>query len=191
MSLIEEALHSIRGALRIIGRDPEAFDDFNITADGFWRSFAAILPAAILAWPLFLSSHQFAAESAQTDGRPIPEFTFVRDYIYLVLVFALWPIAAALLARALGVAQNYSRYLIAYNWMSVPVIAINLAPHLAYLAGVLSWQALLLPSIAVFIGVAYVTWYVALRGLETTPLIAFAFLLADYALSFGLDALIR
>jgi hypothetical protein len=32
MSLIEEALHSIRGALRIIGRDPEAFDDFNITA---------------------------------------------------------------------------------------------------------------------------------------------------------------
>jgi len=191
MSLAAEALHGIRGAVLLIRRDPGAFDEFNVSADGFWRSFAAILPTARLAWRFFLSSHQFAAESAQADGKPLPDFGFASDYAYLGLAFVIWPIAAALLAKALGVARNYSRYLIAYNWMSVPAMALSLIPHLLYLSGVLGWQGMILPSLAAFIGLAYLSWYVALRGLETTPLIAFAFLLADYGLSFALDAFIR
>jgi hypothetical protein len=188
---VREALHGIWGAVRIIGRDPGAFEEFNISADGFWRSFAAIVPTAILAWPLFLSSHQLAVETARADGSPAPSFGLARDYVYLALGFVIWPVAAALLAHALGVARNYSRYLIAYNWVSVPAIAINLVPHAAYLAGLLGWQGMIVPSLVIFIGLAYLSWYVALRGLETTPLIAFAFLLADYALSFSLDAVIR
>jgi hypothetical protein len=186
-----EALHGIWGAVRLIRRDPAAFEEFNISADGFWRSFAAILPTAILAWPFFLSSHQFATESAQADGKPLPDTSFASDYVYLALAFVIWPLVAVALAKVLGVARNYSRYLIAYNWMSVPAMALGLLPHVLYLSGVLGWQAMVLPSLAVFIGLAYLSWYVALCGLETTPLIAFAFVLAEYALSFALDAAIR
>jgi len=191
MTLAEEALHGIWGAVRIIGRDPGAFEEFNISVDGFWRSFAAIVPAAVLAWPLFVSSHQFAVEAAQSEGTPIPEFNLLGDYAYLCLVFAAWPIVAAVLAHFLGVARNYSRYMIAYNWMSVPALAISLLPHLPHLMGVIGWQVMILPSMAVFVGLAYVSWYVARRGFETTPAIALAFLVGDYALSFGFDALLR
>jgi hypothetical protein len=191
MSLVAEALHGIWGAVRIIGHDRDAFEEFNISADGFWRSFSAIIPTAVLAWPLFLSSHEFAAEAAQAEGKPLPEINLLRDYLYLCVAFAAWPVAAALLARSLGVARSYSRYMIAYNWMSVPLVAINLIPPLLHLAGFLAWQGMILPSLAVFIGLAYISWYVALRGLETTRLIALAFLIADYALNFALDALIR
>jgi hypothetical protein len=191
MSLVAEALQGVRGAARIVGRDPDAFDDFNVTADGFWRSFAAILPTALLAWPFFVSNYRIAVETAQADGKAVPDFSLAHDYAYLCLLFAIWPVASAFLAKALGVARNYSRYLIAYNWMSVPAMALSLIPHLFYLSGLIGWQGMILPSIVMFFGLAYLSWYVALRGLETTPLIAFAFLVADYGLSFALDALIR
>jgi hypothetical protein len=141
--------------------------------------------------PLFLSSHEISLAAAAAQGEPLPELNLARDYAYLCLAFAAWPVAAALLARSLGVAHSYSRYIIAYNWMSVPALAINLLPHLLHLAGMLSWRGMILPSLAILIGLAYVSWYVALRGLETTPLIAFVFLITDYALNFALDALIR
>lgn len=191
MSLISEALHGTWGAVRLIRHDPRAFDEFNISADGFWRSFVAVVPTAVLAWPLFLSAHDFAVETAQAEGKPPPEFSLASDYVYLCLVFAAWPIVAAVLAWALGVSGNYSRYLIAYNWLSVPAMVLNVAPHILHLAGVLAWQPTLVLSLAVFVALAYLSWYVALRGLATTPLIAFAFLLADYTLSFALDSIIR
>jgi hypothetical protein len=191
LSLIREALYGIWGAVRIIRHDPQAFNEFNVTADGFWRSFAAIVPTAVLAWPLFWWSHQFDIETARSEGKPLPEFNLANDYVCLGVAFVIWPVAAALLAHVLGVARNYSRYLIAYNWLSVPAMALSLIPHALHISGVLPLQLTVLMSLAVFVGLAYISWYVALRGLETTPSIAFAFLFADYGLSFALDAVIR
>ncbi|MFL5258819.1 MAG: hypothetical protein ACJ8AS_03635 [Hyphomicrobiales bacterium] len=191
MSLLEEAAHGVWGGVRLIRHDPRAFEEFNITADGFWRSFLAILPVSILAWPLFISAHGFAIETAREEGRPPPEFDFGRDYLYLCAAFAIWPLIAAALARALRVERNYARYLIAYNWVSVPAMLINAAPHLLQSTGLIGWQAMALLAMVVFLGLGYLSWYVAVRGLETTPLIAAAFLAADYALSFALDWVIR
>jgi nitrate reductase NapE component len=191
MSLVEEALHGVWGAVRIIRHDPKAFEEFNISADGFWRSFAAIVPTAVLAWPLFLSAHQLSIESAPSEQKPPTEFDLAQDYAYLCLAFLLWPLVAVALAKAFGVAQTYSRYIIAYNWVSVPAIALGLIPHLLHLSGLIGRQSTIVLSLVVFIGLAYISWYVALRGLETTRLIAFAFLLGEYALSFALDAAIR
>src|SRR5262249_39150394 len=134
---------------------------------------------------------QFTVESSLAAGQTPPDSNLGRDYIYICLAFITWPIAALILASVLGVVRNYARYLIAYNWMSVPAMGLGLVPHLLHLSGVLGWQGMALPSLAVFIGLAYLSWYVALRGFETTPLIAFAFVPAEYALSFGLDAIVR
>jgi hypothetical protein len=191
MSLLEEAGHGVWGGVRLIRHDPHAFDEFNITADGFWRSFLAILPVSVLAWPLFISAHQFSVETANSEGRPPPEHDLGRDYLYLCVAFAIWPLLAAALARVLNVDRNYARYLIAYNWVSVPAMLINVAPHLLQAAGLIGWQAMVVLSTLVLLGLAYLSWYVAIRGLETTPLIASAFLAADYALSFALDWAIR
>ena len=186
MKLIDEALHGIWGAIRIILHDPNAFEEFNISAEGFWRSFAAILPAAVLAWPLFLISHQAATESALAAGNPLPEPGLIRDYGQLLLLFVTWPIAAALLARQFGVDKNYARYMIADNWMSVPAILFTLASELPFLAGVERGFLTVLPTLLVFVGLVYVSWYVALRGLETRGAIAATFVGVQLVLNFGL-----
>ena len=189
MTLAEEGLRAMRGCWRLLWRDPAAFEYFNLTVEGFWRSFAMVVPVLALAYPLFVSEYRFGLELANTGESP-PELRLGLDYFYLLLGTAIWPLIAAALARLLGVGQNYVRYMIVYNWMAVPTMALAVIPHLLHLAT----GAALLPLIlaqAIFIFLLYVTWFVAKTGLQTTALVAFAFLLADFALTYGLDALIR
>jgi hypothetical protein len=79
--------------------------------------------------------------------------------------------------------------MIIYNWISVPVMVVAVIPYLLYLTtGATS--SLMLVHVTYIFGLG-VSWYVAKAGLETTVPVAFAFLLADFALTYGLDALIR
>ena len=189
MTLVEEGLLAMRGCWRLLLRDPAAFEDFNLTIEGFWRSFAMVVPVLVLAYPLFISDYRFGLELAGTS-ESLPELQLGHDYFYLLLGMAIWPLVAALLARLLGVGQNYVRYMIIYNWMAVPTLALSVIPHLVHLATGAALLPLMLAQ-AVFIFLLYVSWFVAKTGLQTTALIAFAFLLADFALTYGLDALIR
>ncbi|MGE0237501.1 MAG: hypothetical protein AB7F09_26765 [Parvibaculaceae bacterium] len=189
MTLVEEGLIAMRGCWRLLRRDPGAFDDFNFSIEGFWRSFAMVVPVVVLAYPLFVSDHRFGLELAEAGDSP-PELRLGTSYFYLLSGVVAWPLVAALLAWLLGVAPNYVRYMIIYNWMAVPTLTLAVIPHLLHLAG----SAIFLPLVlaqGVFIALLYVSWYVARVGLATTAPVAFAFLLADFALTYGLDALIR
>lgn len=178
----------MRGCWRLIRRDPGAADDFNLTIDGFWQSFAMILPVLVLAYPMFLSGHSAAVASHVENGETPPELRLGADYLYLLVGIVVWPLVAALLARLLGVAQNYVPYMIVYNWMTVPTMALAVIPHLIHLMTG-SILPLALPGLPIFAGLLYVGWYVAKTCLRTTSPVAFAFLIADYALSYGLNAL--
>ena len=80
--------------------------------------------------------------------------------------------------------------MIVYNWMAIPTLALSVIPHLVHLGT----GAALLPVIlaqAVFIFLLYVNWFVAKAGLQTTAVIATVFVLADFTVTYGLDALVR
>jgi hypothetical protein len=190
MMLVNEGVAALRGCLRLLRGDPYAFADFNVTIEGFWRSFAVIAPQAVLAYPLFLSQHRLAAETAGQDGGTVPDLNLAKEYAFLVAVLVLWPVAAAILARVLGASANFVRYVIIYNWMSLIVLAIAIVPSLIHLAFAPGIATLSFLFIAVYVAVAIVNWIVARRALETTGAIALAFVLADYALSIGMSKLL-
>jgi hypothetical protein len=189
VTLVEEGLLAMRGCWRLLWRDTAALDHFNISIDGFWRSFAMVAPVVVLAYPLFISDHRFAIELAQAGENP-PELRLGTNYFYLLSGIVVWPLLAAVLAWLLGVTQNYVRYMIIYNWMAVPTLALAVIPHVLHLATGAVLPSLILAQ-GVFIVLLYVSWYVARAGLAATVPVAFAFLLADFALTYGLDALIR
>jgi hypothetical protein len=181
VTLVEEGLLAMRGCWRLLRRDPAAFEHFNLSIEGFWRSFAMVVPVMVLAYPLLISDHRISLEFAK-DGEGPTELRLGVSYFNLLLGVALWPLVAVFLARLLGVAQNYVRYIIVYNWMAVPMTALAFIPFLAYLAtGASPFSQILAP--AVFILLLYMSWYVAKVGLATTGLVAFVFLLADFALT--------
>jgi hypothetical protein len=140
-----------------------------------------VLPVLILAYPLFLSGHQSDVSVAAQEGGSLPELQLGRDYFYLLAGIVIWPVVAAGLARVLGVAQNYVPYMIIYNWMAVPMLALTVISQLL---------PLFLASVALFFTL-YVSWYVAKAGLRASVPVALAFLLADLAVTFGLSALMR
>jgi hypothetical protein len=143
-----------------------------------------------LAYPLFVSDHRFGTEFAAESGESPPELRLGASYVYLLSGVVAWPLVAALLARLLGVARNYVRYMIIYNWMAVPAMTLAVVPHLLHLATGSGLVPIMLAQ-GVFIFLLYVSWQVAKTGLATTAAVAFAFLLADFALTYGLDALVR
>lgn len=189
MTIVQEGLAAVRGCWRLMRRDPQADEDFNLTIDGFWRSFAMILPLMAMMYPIFVSDHRFAIELAG-ENTEVPPLNLGRDYVYLIAFVLVWPLAAALLAKLLGVGQTYIRYVTIYNWMTLPATALVLLPHLLHLASGTLFPAVLLAEI-VFLLLIYVSWYVAKAGLMTTTPTAIAFVLAEIALTLGLDKLIR
>lgn len=189
MTIIAEGLAALRGCWRFMRRDPEADRDFNLTIDGFWRSFAMVLPLLVLVYPMFISDHRLGIELGDETAEP-PVLDIGRDYAHLIGTLLAWPLAAALLAKLLGVARNYVRYMVIYNWMSLPTTAVALLPHLLYLSS--GSANLALASAAIVIPLLlYVSWYVANRALETTALVAIAFVLAEYAVILGIGRLVR
>lgn len=111
MSLAEEASRSIQGAWRLLRRDPAAPQAFNATLEGFWRSFTA----AVVLLPLYIAYRSFAGPSAETEGAA----PFTRWSVALLVYatsWALWPLIAFYLTRALGVGERYLGYMVAYNW---------------------------------------------------------------------------
>lgn len=189
MTIITEGLAALRGCWRFIRRDPGADQDFNLSIDGFWRSFAMVVPVLFLMYPIFISDHRFGIELASEAGE-VPALSIGRDYAYLISFILAWPLAVALLAKLLGVAHNYIRYMVIYNWMTLPATGLALLPHLLHLASGAIFPTLVLAQI-VFLFLLYVSWYVARRGLETTVPVAIAFVLAEFAVMLGLDKLIR
>lgn len=187
MTLLGEAVSSLRGCWRLIVEPDYGFEDFNLSIEGFWRSFIVILPLAVLAYPLFLSSHAIDTQMA-AEGEPPPVLDLPSAYFYLGAAVFLWPVAAAFLTRLFGLAHHYVRYIIVYNWMSVPALAVGVLPHLVnLLAG--GGTSIMIMSLAVLLSLIYLSWFVARLALATNAAIAGAFVVAEYVLSYGFEAL--
>ncbi|HTN98137.1 MAG TPA: hypothetical protein VL101_14285 [Nordella sp.] len=189
MTIVQEGLAAMRGCWRLMRRDPQADEDFNLTIDGFWRSFAMILPLLVLMYPIFISRNRFVTEGA-LETVVSPSLNMGRDYAYVIGLVLAWPLVAALLAKLLGVGQTYIRYMVIYNWMTLPATAVVLLPHLLHLVTGAIYPALILEEI-LFLLLLYVSWYVAKAGLRTSTPVAVAFVLAEYALTVGVVHLFR
>ena len=92
--------------------------------------------------------------------------------------------------RFVGLQHGYARYIIAYNWSSVLVIALLMPPLILLDLGLVG------PGFAVFLSFVlmlvslYYRWYVAQTAFATTGLIAGALVLADVALSLLVNRLV-
>jgi hypothetical protein len=180
-----EVVRSLYGAWRLAWLDPSGMGQFNLSVEGFWRSFfAAVLVAP--GYALLVAQDLLAREEAVH-----PIWAVLVETLAYAVGWAAFPVAAIFLTRLLGLSRNYVALIVAANWASVIQIGAFLAvialgfvlPPLAGLAVMLATGAIL-----------FYQWFVIRTTLDTTAGIAIAFVLVDLlltsAVSFTADSLL-
>ena len=96
----------------------------------------------------------------------------------------------AVVARYAGLAHNYARYIVVYNWSSILVMAMHMVPVMLLVFGVSMLGAASILFFAVYAVALYYRWYIAQTALETSGAVAWSLVLGDLVLSIGIDKLI-
>jgi hypothetical protein len=175
-----EILSALYGACRLAWFDASGMTYFNLTVEGFWRSFfAAVLVAPAYA---ILVGMQSSAEAEDFNLALV----FLTESIGYVLAWCAFPIVALLLTRMLGLDRNYVALIVAHNWSAVPQTA---AFVVVVLLGVVLPQGLGTLLVTLTTGAILVyQWFVIRTALQSSGGIALMLLLVDLVVTSMISA---
>jgi hypothetical protein len=168
-----EVLSALYGAYRLAWFDISGMTFFNLTVDGFWRSFFA----AVLVAPAY----------AVLVGLRIPvedvniALVLVTESIGYVLAWCAFPIVALVLTRLLGLDRNYVALIVAHNWSAVLQMAAFVAVIL--LGGILPAAVGTLLVAATTLAILVYQWFVIRTALRTSGGVALMLLLVDLVIT--------
>ena len=178
-----EVRRSLTAAWWLFLNRPDAMRLFNITVEGFWRSFGAI----VLIAPIFVLGA--LADRQQIASDPSAALTTSASYDLFERLVALgvdWmalPIVLFAAARSLGIERTYTSFIVARNWSAVIAAVPFGVISLFYLAGLLSTEVMALLSLAALAIVLRYSFIVARTALGVgigfaAGLVAFDFFLS-------------
>ncbi|MCH7936567.1 MAG: hypothetical protein IH994_05680 [Proteobacteria bacterium] len=177
MISLNEVFTSLYGAYRLARLDAGGLKFFDITDQGFWRSFFAAVLVAPLYLILLLIRHSNFPD-------PIPLFRFIAlEAIAYVIAWVAFPLLMASLTRLLERDEFYIRYIVAYNWAAVLQNLLYIPIAILAAAGVLSIAVSnTLGLIALALIVVY-TWFVTRTALEVAAGMAAGIVGLDFMLN--------
>ena len=176
-----EIVASLYGAVRLLRRDAGGLNDFNLTEEGFWRSFFAmvfVLPLSAFAAVTFRENPDVSAMAVAS-----------RTIVNLTLQWAAFTAAMLAYTRALQLSHNYMRFITAYNWSSVVATLCMMVPVLLHNLGLLGiWGALMLVFF-VFLAMLTYFWYVAREALNCSGFVAAGVVFMDFLMNVTIERL--
>ena len=181
MFTIDEIRENLAGAWMVMNGDADGLRRLDTSVEGFWRSFGAI----ILIVPVFVLSIMSEARLAQDIGDlPVQALTVPVQSAILMVDWMLFPGLMALVARPIGLAQQYVPFIVARNWSAVLVNAIYAVPLLIYLAGLMPFLMMALSTYIVLAASGFFFYRIARTTLAVSPGFAVGLVVADFGLSF-------
>lgn len=172
---LSEIAASVQGAVRLLKRDTTGLSSFNMTPEGFWRSFYAI--AFVLPISLLIELVLAPAESATVASQ------LMRSSANLCLQWVGFAALALILSRLFDLESRYMSLVTVYNWCSIVAAALVGLPTLFVVAGIFNLAAGQFIAFSASLFTLYYMWYVARSALQTTGMIAAAFVGLDFVLS--------
>ena len=177
---------SIDAAFRLALRDQRAWSGFDLTADGFFRSFTAILIVMPLNILIDLFATDVAAKKKIAEGGTVAGAYEFSDAIFSTVAMGaewlIFPVAMIFVLRFVGLTHRYSALIIAHNWATVVIALVNIP------AFALGSMGLLSPDLAfdvtfIVLGLTlYYRFYIAQTALDAGLGIAGSVTLLDFLL---------
>ncbi|WP_419907353.1 hypothetical protein [Hoeflea sp.] len=169
---INEVAAYVTGIVRMVRDEPEGLQYLDLSAGGFWRSFWAFaysLPAFLVFWTMDHLARLTTDPEAQ-----ISIAFFIRsaaaDAAGIVLAIA----AVAVIARPLGISNRFVQWVVAGNWLSLP-LAYAMAVVTLLSFGLFGQGGSIL-LLVVVLAALVVAWRVARVALAGDGLLAFGLL---------------
>jgi len=166
-SLINYFIRSLSGAWELIKLNPRAQHYFDKSADGFWKSFWAVLLVAPIFFLGLSTSYDVAVELGHqvSLAAHVIEFVLRLPLIALVMIF---------FTRFLKIDAHYSDMIIAFNWLWVIANYIILPLSILITLKILPLEAgtLVVMAVAVYLEL-YVTWFLFRNSLRIGGWLAF------------------
>ena len=167
----EEVLSALYGAYRLAWFDRSGMTHFNLTVEGFWRSFFA----AVLVAPAYavLVGMQSSIEAEEFNIALV----FLSEGIGYVLAWCAFPLAALFLTRLLGLDRHYVPLIVAHNWSAVL--------QTAAFVGVVLLAAILPDGLGTLVvtlttgAILVYQWFVIRTALQSSGGVALMLLLVD------------
>jgi len=186
MTLTEYFGRHLNGAWQLLRGNEQGLEAFDLSPEGFYRSFWAIAVAFALLVPIFIADHgigvAFAAETTEVRFA-MPLSVYVPTEVFVAA--AGWAIFLVLMrsaAQIFGVGGRYSVFVIAYNWSSLLIVCLSLPLATAQLGGLTTWEVNL--AIQFTLGLIFLvySWFVArtalgLSGLDAAAVVALEILI--------------
>lgn len=163
-----EIKRGIWGAARFASFDARGMAYFNLTIQGFWRSFLA----ALASLPFFL----VIAVLTYRPTEPVHYLNLVLGY---VAVWTLFPLIMVPVMKALKLDEAYVPLIVAYNWSGVIVFGLSLVTTLLYFLDTSLGPSL---TLAFRIVAALYRWFVTKSAIKAGWLIPLVIVVIDEVL---------
>jgi hypothetical protein len=177
------------GGWHVMWGQPKGMDRLDVSLEGFWRSFGAVVfvvPSLVIA--ILLQRSTLAG-----SGEPVAQLApadLSANAVGLLLDWITFPILFALLAKPLGVAAGYVPFIVARNWAAVSVAAIG---TLLNAVGALPFAPVALTSALLVMALGLTLWFsynVARTALRAPIGLAIPIVVLDFLLSFTIWSLV-
>jgi hypothetical protein len=172
---------ALGGALRLAVGDRRGLGCFDISLDGFWRSFRA----AALCFPLYLILVAFRVSAVQWERSGVPVALIVESIDY-VISWVAFPLLILPLTRLLGRESRFLAFMVVYNWSQIPQTALFVLVTLDGASGLLTPGSAAFARLAAALAVLVYEWYIARVTLAVTGAQAMLVVIADLLLNSAL-----
>ncbi|MFP6696908.1 MAG: hypothetical protein VCF08_08385 [Alphaproteobacteria bacterium] len=182
--MLLEVTRSIHGAWRVARMDPDALDYFDLTIDGFWRSFAALLVVAPF-YIIFLILNYGNQTGLELPTGPVvsTEFYVAVKLVAYIIGWLAFPLIMVPISRLLDLSQNYVPYIIVWNWSNVLVMAVILPTVLLFPPAAQTAAAAKMVLMGAQIAMLFYGYLVARAGLRCKIFTAVGVVVLDLLLS--------
>jgi len=161
MLSLAEIQRSLEGAVRLMRLDATGIERFDLTADGFWRSFFAIALVVPMVIVIDIFSFDETIEGGSLAG------SIAWSLTRLIVAWAAAALALLGIAGLLDRRHRYAAFIIAWNWISVPL---NGAMLVAFLIGLVAPPGVLVLLWLALVGAtAFYDAYLARAVLDVGP----------------------
>lgn len=177
----DQLYRNLVGAWLVMNGRARGLKEFDLSIDGFWRSFGAIVFIIPLVAVTLWSDRAVQVEL----GEPTTQIGLGAIALRLLALIAEWvgfPLAMAALARPLGVAANFVPFVVARNWGAVLIAALFLPVHILHATQVLSLPVVQFLSLVLIVLAIRFSYLIARTALAAPIAIAIPVIVLEFVL---------